>query len=67
MTCPECDGDGVSPCADCDGTGRVTTLEHFDYPETWRTEILLSSDCDACDGTGNVPCPECDGNGNVRN
>jgi len=52
--CPACNGsataeDGSSPCAECDGTGRITCQ---------ACQGTGTIDCSQCNGEGIVPCGE---------
>jgi molecular chaperone DnaJ len=68
--CGECGGDGCKPgtsaetCADCNGTGVVTSQRRTPFGVMQST-----SDCPKCRGRGKIirqPCPKCRGAGMVR-
>lgn len=47
ITCPECHGDGIVNCHDCDGYGC-----HVCGGAGWVW-------CDGCDGEGDIDVPSC--------
>ncbi len=68
--CDECAGSGcqagttAEKCADCRGTGTVTTQSRTPFGV-----VQTSSDCPKCGGTGKIihqPCTKCRGVGLVR-
>ena len=67
--CQDCGGSGLgegghqATCPDCNGTGRVYTVQR-----TFLGDMRTTSTCERCGGTGQVienPCPECEGQGRV--
>ena len=67
--CQDCGGTGLGPggheatCPECNGTGRVYTVQH-----TFLGDMRTTSTCSKCGGTGQTienACPECEGQGRV--
>lgn len=67
--CQDCSGTGLGPggheatCPECNGTGRVYTVQH-----TFLGDMRTTSTCSRCGGTGQTienACPECEGQGRV--
>ena len=67
--CQDCGGTGLGEggkevtCPDCNGSGRVYTVQH-----TFLGDMRTTSSCTRCGGTGRTidnPCPECEGQGRV--
>jgi molecular chaperone DnaJ len=53
--------EGIIPCSQCDGTGRIRTAR-----QTFIGNIITTSTCRACGGTGKIvkdPCKKCRGKG----
>ncbi len=53
ILCPDCGGDGVSPCLRCGGSGGE-----------WQSGGGLAP-CEACGGDGVAVCKRCDGEGTL--
>ncbi len=51
--CPDCGGEGTSPCVRCSGSGGE-----------WQSGGGVAP-CEACAGEGAVPCERCEGSGAV--
>lgn len=67
--CPECNATGIAEggkeitCPDCEGTGRVYSVQH-----TFLGDMRTTTTCQTCEGTGKTidnPCLECNGQGRV--
>lgn len=56
IECPECAGNGRTPCSACQGTGKAKLV--MGEQET---------ECSACSGTGSFTCVECGGRRLVPN
>ncbi len=53
MLCPDCGGDGTTPCVRCNGSGGE-----------WQSGGGLAP-CEGCGGDGLVPCERCEGSGTL--
>ena len=67
--CQDCNATGLSDgghevtCPECNGTGRVYTVQR-----TFLGDMRTTSTCTRCGGAGKTidnPCPECEGQGRV--
>ncbi|WP_174590196.1 DHH family phosphoesterase [Methanocella conradii] len=74
LECPSCNGKGLvikgeKPCENCNGTGKVKSVNLVGMTEKDLKSLLSGGFCPKCKGSGKIlvkeKCPDCGGTGKV--